>query len=70
MGDTVIELFEEYLDDAIEEIKFSVASGRCATFEDYKYMTGTIHGLEQAKLIIHDEVAKTVQIQNFEDDED
>ena len=46
--------FNNQIEKEIEEVKLNLASGACASYDDYKHMVGILQGMEKAKTILQD----------------
>ena len=51
---TVLDLVARDLDEAIESRKEALASGRVGSYEEYKYLSGIVAGLQGALQAIKD----------------
>ena len=54
MAKTVYDVLKEKIDEHIEVVKDSVASGACQDYAQYKELCGVIHGLALARREVQD----------------
>lgn len=47
-----------------------IVRGKCGSFEQYKYKTGYIQGLEKAEQILHEVIEDMLRIQDLDEDSD
>ena len=62
---------EDYLSEIDNEIQIQsskLLSGHCATFDEYKHISGIIRGLRVSKEILQDTVAKALAPETLEQD--
>ena len=46
--------FNNQIEKEIEEVKLNLASGACASYDDYKHMVGVLQGMEKSKVILQE----------------
>ena len=46
--------FNNQIEKEIEEVKLNLASGACASYDDYKHMVGVLQGMEKSKAILQE----------------
>jgi len=51
-------IVEEKISDEIESLSFAIATGKVEGWEQYKWMTGRLRGLQDAKLMVAEAVAR------------
>jgi len=44
----------------------SIAEGKCASFDQYKYQTGYIQGLKKAEQLLHDTIEYMLKAQDLD----
>ena len=55
------------LDQKKEDIKNTLASGTCTTYDEYRYLVGFYKGLSESEIILTDLEKKYLSGEDFED---
>jgi hypothetical protein len=66
MADNLTEIYNEAIDEEIDNCSISILNGQCKDFAEYKYRVGVIKGLNETKRIMEDEVAKIAKLQDID----